>query len=68
MKYITIKRDSLEAQGVPVRASKVYKCTIKPVTRKQQQNKLADAQTNKRARPPQMRIYTNINISCLRPP
>jgi hypothetical protein len=53
---MTTKRDSLEVQGVPIKASKIYKFTTKQASTKQHQRKLVDSQTNNMTRPPQMRI------------
>jgi len=55
----------LNSTNVPKRTSKVYS----PASHNRENyNRLADAQSNTRARPPHMEIMTNINISCLRPP
>jgi hypothetical protein len=64
--YTTNKGVPLIAQGVPKRISKVY--TPAGHKRDKNTNRLADAQTNKRARPPHMEIIMNINISCLHLP
>lgn len=63
MKYITIKGDPLKTQGVRERSSKVYKFTTDQVARKQQQNKLANAHTNKRVRP-LMTCHLTIFLAC----
>ena len=50
---------------MPKRTPKEYN---PPGDNREKYNKLADVQTNKRARPPHMKIMTNINISWLHPP
>jgi len=63
MEYITTKGDSSKAQGVQERSSKVYKFTTDQVASKQQQNKLANAHTNKLVRP-LMTCHLTIFLAC----
>jgi len=51
--YINNNRESLTVQGVPRRISKVYSQTI---VIKENKNKLVESHTNKKTRPPNMKV------------